>query len=218
DQPAWLSVAIVQTKAGHAPDFEALAGDLMHAQQEAGMPASQIYEVILGNAGEYHIVTPVASIAATETSPPPMAPEAMAVWLSRVTQHIDSVRFFYSQIHAEHSIQTDAGGSAPFLLLQTVRTVAGMEDEYVEWIADFLMPALRGSDVAGHTLSSGVFGDSPQNFYHAIPVTGWAYLDQPHPLARSMGQRAFEQLMGRTEGLVESNSIVIARARNDLMP
>ena len=217
-QPAWLSVAIVQVKAGHAPDFEALASDLMHAQQEAGMPAGQIYEVLLGNAGEYHVVTPVASIAANETSPPPMAPEAMAVWLSRVTQHIDSVRFFYAQIHAEHSIQTDAGAGAEMLLLQTIRTVAGMEDEYVDWVTDFLMPALRESDVAGHTLSSGLFGDSPQNFYHAVPVVSWSFLDQPHPLMRSLGQRAFEQLVERTEGIVESNSIVVARARNDLMP
>lgn len=218
NQPGWLSVAIVQVKSGHGPDFEALASDLMQAQQDAGMPATQVYEVLLGSAGEYHFVTPVASIAETETGAPPMDPAEMAVWFSRVTQHLESARFFYASIHAEHSIQTDAGESAELLLLQTIRTVAGMQDEYSEWIEDFLMPALRESDVAGHTLSSGVFGDSVQNFYHAVSIPSWDFLDMPHPLVRSMGQRAFEQMNERTEGIVESVGLVIARPRNDLMP
>jgi hypothetical protein len=218
DQPNWLSVAVVQVKPGHAPDFEALLSDLLQAQQDEGRPGSQVFEIALGNAGEFHIVTPVASIAATETAPPPMDPAQMTQWMSRVTQHLESARFFYAALHPEHAIQTDAGGSAELLVLQTIRTVAGSQDEYAEWVTDFLVPALRDSDVAGHTLSTGLFGDSPQNFYHAFVVRGWSELDQPNPLQRSLGQRAYEQLLDRNEGLVESVNIAVARVRSDLMP
>ncbi len=218
DQPAWLDVAIVQIKPGHAPDFEPLVRELMQALQAAGRPTPQVFEVVIGRPGEYHLVTPVASIAANEMAGPPMEQAQMAVWMQRVTQHIDSVRFFYARLHPEHGIQTDAGGSAEIMVLQTIRTVSGMQNEYAEWVADYLVPALRETDIAGHTLSSGAFGDSSQNFYHAMPVSGWDYLDMQGPLQRSMGQAAYDRMIDRVDGIVESNSSVVARMRGDLQP
>ena len=215
--PAWLEVVVVQTKPGHAFDFEDRVRELTQALSDAGMPGMQVFEVQAGSPGEYHFVTPMVSLAALDNETPPMEPALMAMWTARTLTHVESTKWFYAELYPEHAMQTDAGGSSDMLVLQTVTTVAGKEAEYEAWVADHYMPALRQSNALGHTLSRGIFGDSLQHFYHAAPVDSWARLNEPHPLAQSLGQRGFNQLMDRADGIIASRSLIVARVRPDLM-
>lgn len=216
--PAWLQVVIVQVKPGQAPDFEDRIRELMQARQDAGLALGNVFEVAAGSPGEYHIVAPMVSMAELDNPTPPMAPPEMAVWTNRVLQHVESTHWFYARIYPEHGIQNDAGANANLLILQSNRVVAGKQAEYQEWVAQYMMPAARESNMLGHTLSQGVFGDSPQNFYHAMPVANWSAFDTPNPLLQSLGQRSFDQLMDRLDGVVESTALTVARVRSDLMP
>lgn len=216
--PAWIQVVVVQVKPGHAPEFEDRIRELMAARQVAGQPLGNVFEVEAGSPGQFHIVTPMQSMGQVDSQAPPMAPPEMVAWTNRVLQLVDSTHWFYARLYPEHGIQNDAGASANLLVLLTRHVVDGKQAEYQAWVADHMMPAARQSDMLGHTFSQGIFGDSPQNFYHAMPVANWAALDGPNPMQQSLGQRAYDQLMNRLDGIVESTEIVVATVRSDLMP
>lgn len=216
--PAWIQVVIVQVKPGHAPEFEDRISELMQARQAAGQPLGNVFEVEAGSPGEYHVVTPLQSMGQLETQAPPMAPPEMVAWTNRVLQHVDSTHWFYARLYPEHGITTDAAAAANLLILVKRRVVDGKQAEYQAWVADHMMPAARGADMLGHTFSQGIFGDSPQNFYHAMPVANWAAFDTPNPMQQSLGQRAYDQLMNRLDGVVESTDLTVATVRSDLMP
>lgn len=215
--PPWLDVVIVQVKNGEGPAFEDLLKDLQDARQAAGMPTGQVFQVIMGHPNEYHIVTPVQSIAATEAMPPPMPEAQMAVWQERITRTVDSVRFFYASTYPANGIQAAANAPQPtHLLLRTIRVASGHETDYESWITNTWLPAFRETRPLGHTMSRGIFGDSPQNFYHAYPLAGLAGLDAPDPLM-SLGQRRYDQIVDALGDIVESHELIVAVIRTDLM-
>ncbi len=83
-------------------------------------------------------------------------------------------------------------------------------------MTDELMPAFRQAEPLGHTMSVGVFGDSPRNYYHAYPLAGWGDLDAPDPLLEVLGERRYEALFEPLDGVVAEHELIIARPRPDL--
>jgi hypothetical protein len=77
------------------------------------------------------------------------------------------------------------------------------------------MPALRETNLLGHTMSNGFVGDSPQNFYHAVPLANWAALDQ-NPLYEALGESGYRELMQGVAGIAQRDEIIVLRPRNDL--
>jgi hypothetical protein len=216
--PPWLDVVIVNVKPGYAADFEDRVKELMTARRKAGMPTGLVFSVERGRAGEYHIVTPTMALAANDNPQEPMPPDEMARWVSRIIPTTDGARFFYARTYPQHGIAGSEGAAAPkLLLLRTVRVVAGRAADYENWVAMQLMPAMRQAKVQGHTMSRGAFGDSPQNFYHAIPVSNWAAFDGQEPLLQALGESRYRELMDGTRGIVESASLTVAAIRPDLV-
>lgn len=216
-QPPWLDVVIVQVANGQGPAFEDLLKDFQAARQAAGMPTGQVFQVIMGHPNEYHMVTPVQSIAVNENLPPPMPEAQMAVWQQRITSVVDSVRFFYASTYPANGIQAAANAPQPtHLLLRTIRVASGREADYESWVTNTWLPAFKETRPLGHTMSRGVFGDSPQNFYHAYPLAGLEGLDAPDPMM-SLGQRRYDQVFDALGDMVESHELIVATIRTDLM-
>jgi hypothetical protein len=216
--PQWLDVVIVQVKSGMGPDFEDRVKELQAARRSANLPVMQVFSVVRGHPNEYHLVTPVQSLAAANAERDPMGPADRATWLARITSTVDSVRFFYARTYPQHAVQGAQGGPTPqLLLLRTTHVYQGKQDDYENWIANQYMPAFRQTKPLGHTMSQGAFGDSDQNFYHATPVADWATLDHPDPLVTLLGQKRMDQMVAALEGIVESSGVIVARIRTDLM-
>lgn len=216
--PTWLDVTIIQVKGGMALDFEDRVKELQAARREAGMPGMQVFSIARGHPNEYHLVTPIQSLGANDNPRQPMGPAAFATWFGRITETVDSVRFFYARTYPQHAVQGNQGGPAPrLLLLRTTRVIAGKEAEYEDWIANEYMPAFRQTNPIGHTMSRGVFGDSGQHFYHAVPVANWAAFDRPDSLLEVLGERRMEQMLDGLDGVVEWSGLTVGRIRFDLM-
>jgi len=218
DAPAWLHVAVVQVKGGsQGAAFEDLVRQFTSASQAAGAPAAQVFQVVLGHPNEYHIVTPVQSIAGNETLPPPMPEARMATLVSRITDTIDSVRFFYAATFPEHGVEAPANAPPPtLLLLRKIQVYQGKGEEYESWVADQYMPAFRQVGALGHTMSHSIYGDSILNYYHAYPLAGWDDLEGPDPLMEVLGQRRYDQVFGAIDDIVREHEMVVARPRPDL--
>lgn len=212
----WLHVVIVEVRGGQSAQFEDLLRDYLAAAQDAGNPPSQVFQVVLGHPNEYHIVTAVQSIEGYENMPPPM-PEAMAaLWQSRITDTVHSVRFFYAATFPDHGVQAPANAPQPsLLLLRKIKVDQGKEAAYESWVADQYMPAFRQTDPLGHTMSHSIYGDSILNYYHAYPLAGWADLEAPDPLIEVLGQR-YDRVFGAIDDIVVEHEMVVARPRPDL--
>jgi hypothetical protein len=215
----WLNVAIVEVKGGHQADFEDRLREMISATAaDESAPQPAVYQVVSGRPNVFHIVTPRQSMAAADTMPaPPMAPEQMARWQQRIAQTTDSVRFFVARTYPQFEIAAQPDAPEPTLLmLRTVQVIPGRQGDYETWVAQQLMPALRETNLLGHTMSNGFVGDSPQNFYHAVPLANWAAHDQ-NPLYEALGESGYRELMQGVAGIAQRDEIIVLRPRNDLM-
>lgn len=216
--PAWLDVVRVQVKAGMGLDFEDRVKELQAARLAAGLPPTEVFQVVRGRPNEYHLVSLVDSLAEANGPGELMPPAENATWIGRITATVDSARFLYATTYPEHSVESPTGGAPPeLLLLRTSRVTLGKEAEYEDWIANQYMPAFRQTKPLGHTMARGVFGDDVSTFYHAQPIANWAALDAGDGLLDVLGQRRLEQLLDGLDGVVQSSELVIARIRYDLM-
>lgn len=211
--PAWLSVLIVHVKSGQGPQFEDLVKKITMASNKANRPPVQVFQVVNGEQGVYHIVSTHQALAENDNPlPPPMKPEDMANIINRLLPTTDSARSFTARTYPQYSM-LDANGAPPKLeILRTTRVVATRGDDYVKWLERYLMPALKEAKVSNFVLSRGFLGDSPQNFYLTVPVANWAEFDQPDPVGAALGQAATDRL----RGIVESTEITLVRPRPDL--
>jgi hypothetical protein len=215
--PPWLHVVVLQARSGQGLAFEDLLKDFLQARQAAGQPASQVFQVALGHPNEYHIVTPVQSIANYENLPPPMPEAQAALWQSRITALVDNVRFFYAATYPDHGVEAPANAPAPsLLLLRKVRVDSGSQAAYESWVAEQYMPAFRKSNPLGHTMSHSIYGDSLQNYYHAYPLAGWDDLGGPDPLMEILGQQRYDEVFDAIDDIVIEHEMIVARPRPDL--
>jgi hypothetical protein len=215
----FLDVTIAQVKAGQAAEFEDLVKKFSAAANKANLPPVQIFEVIRGSPGQYHIVVPVQALARNDNPPPPpMKPEDMANLVNRLLPTLSSGHNLVARTYPQLSIlPTAAPTAAPSLaVLFTTRVVAGRQDEYLAWVESDLLPAIKKANVGFYVLSSGFLGDSGQNFYGVAPVPNWAAFDGPNPLVTALGQAAFQRMIDKLNGIVESEELTLLRVRPDL--
>lgn len=217
--PPWLDVVVAKAKLGHEADLEDRMREMAQAQAgNADAPQVSVFQVVSGHPNEYHIVIPRPSMAVADTpAAPPMPPEQMARWEQRISAATESVRFFVARTYPQFTIAPDPNAPEPTLLmLRTIQVAPGRQGEYEAWVAQRLMPVLRESNVLGHTLSSGFVGDSPQNFYHAVPLENWAALDR-NPILEALGEQGFQEFAQSIAGIVQRDEITVFRPRTDLM-
>lgn len=215
----WLDVVIVEVRGGAAADFEDRVKELMAARAEANMPPTLPFQVVSGHPNVYHFISPKQAMADNDTPPePPMSPEEMAIWESRISQTTDSIRFFVARTYPQYSLGAEQGPpESEMLFLRTVKVAPGRQADYEAWVGQQLMPALRETDLQSHTMSNGFVGDSPQNFYHAITLENWAALDS-NPLLEVLGEEGYRRLSQGLVGIAQSDEITVLRPRTDLLP
>jgi len=217
--PPWLDIVVAEAKLGHEADLEDRMREMALAQAgDANAPQASVFQVVSGKPNVYHIVIPRASMAVADTpAASPMPPEQMARWEQRISEATESVRFFVARTYPQFTIAADPNAPEPALLmLRTIQVAPGRQPEYEAWVAQRLMPVLRESNVLGHTMSNGFVGDSPQNFYHAVPLPNWAALDR-NPILEALGEQGFQELAQSMAGIVQRDEITVFRPRTDLM-
>jgi hypothetical protein len=213
-QYQWLSVYILHVKSDRVGEFESLVKEMTAASAKAGEPPTQVWNVEAGEGGVYHVVQPMVSMGSLDNEKPPMGPAQMALWVQRITNTIDFSKHFIA-----HMVAQIAAPNAPPATLTTLRTVtvaAGKQDEYIAWLKNDLTPAFQKANM-GSVVTQGAFGDSARHIYFAGGVANWAAFDKPNPLVAALGQKAYDTLFDKVEGMVQENVLTVLRPRPDLM-
>ena len=212
----WVNVTVVHVKPGQAANFEDRIKEVTAASAKAKRPPVEIYEVVRGDQGTYHIVAQIPALAQNDNPlPPPMEPGEMANFLNRLLPTIDSSHNFIARNYPQDQISGDGDAQAKLLLLRSVHVASQRGDDFVKWVESDLLPNLKKAKMS-FTLARGSYGDSAQNFYIAEPVADWAALDKPSPIAAMLGEKGMKQLTDKLKGIVESNEMTLFRPRPDL--
>jgi hypothetical protein len=196
-----------------------LVTELAHALRARNRPAFEAWQVAVGEMNTYHFVEPFQSFGELEQMEPPMEPAEMAVWLQRILATIDSQQLLVARVRPDLSVepQAQADAAAPqLLMLQSQTLQPGRAQEYETWLRDEVLPALRRSDALGLFSNQITFGGDGRTWVFALPLQGWADLDQPSPLHRALGQHAAEEMLSRGDAMVERSQTRILRMRADL--
>jgi hypothetical protein len=217
----WNQVRMIQVKSDRVTDFEDRLKELGAAMTKQGR-SFNVWQVALGEQNTYHIVSQLesfASMAQVEANPP-MERAQWTSWLERMRSTIDSQAVAVAQIHPDLSIMPEnpqqAANQAELLILVSNTVLPGKRQEYQAWLRDELLPAFRGSSIAGMISNEVAFGASSGEWVFAVPVGSWSDLDKPMPLYESMGEQAAEQLLERGGAMVERSETLVMRARPDL--
>lgn len=222
EQAMWNEVRIIHVKSDQTAEFEDLIKELSDALAQRGEAGFNIWQVAFGDQNTYHIVSQLPSFASVPqmAQNPPMEPQEWASWLNRIQGTIESQELSVAQVHPDLSImpEEESGAAAPELLvLMTQTLLPGKRQDYVAYLRNDLLPALRQSGILGVVTNEMTFGADDRTWVFAAPVQDWSTFDQPMPLFTSMGQQAAELLLGRGDSMVQNAETIVLRARPDLM-
>lgn len=214
--PPWLDVTIVRVTAGKQAEFEDMVKKLTMASNKANQPVVGVYQVVEGREGVYHVLMGHAKLAEKDNPPPPpLKPDEMAGVMGRLLPTLAEGHTFLARTFPQFANTGEKDAQTKYLLLRTVRVSVSRTDDFIKWIETDLMPAIKKAKL-GLTVSEGVFGDSPQNFYFATPIIDYAAFDGPDPVQASMSPKAYQQMFDKLKGITESQEMTLLRMRTDL--
>ena len=95
------------------------------------------------------------------------------------------------------------------------RNAPDRTQDYYEWQANQLLPALREAGVTGFFVNRVMLGDNNQTWMSFSNVESWDSMEN-NVLAESMGERQAAQMIERGAAMLVQNEDLIMRYRPDL--
>lgn len=218
-QTGWLQARIMHVKSDRVAEFESLRLEMNRARIAAGLPAQKVWHVIRGGVNTYRIVQPMGSLGEIdEPGTPVMEAGAHANWLNRVWDCVHSQELMILQNYPDLSITAPAETEvSDFRILRVQTIMPGRAQDYVNWLKDELVPALRRSGLPAQSQSRVAFGGNTRTWLRMQPIDNWAYFDGPNRLVRTLGEEATQAMFARGDTMTESSENVLLRLRRDLM-
>ena len=189
--------------------YEGLMVERMEELRGSGLGFRHVFEQVRGNQETYLIITPYdgPTIAASSN------------WVNAINDVVTSSELVTQQAYPEaFTVELGEDVSVPGQFMYArVRTVAAdANEDYYEWQRDELIPALREAGAGDVRTLRVVLGGNINtwirySYIDEIPVIGGA-----DPLAESIGDRQFREVMDAGNAMTVSASDFIYRYRPDL--
>lgn len=215
DGPTFIQVRTVHVKGGMSPEYVELQKQLTVAFKANGGPGRRAWQEIRGDLSTFHFVTDLDKFGDMDTPfDPPMDDDAWEDWVAAITNATDSSTRMVLRTHPEYSTMPGSHED-PTLVYLRYRTVGqGRMDDYHNWVANSLSPALKegGADV---TFSHIAIGGNNRTWISATYLDNWAQMDGGGPLAK-MSEGEIDALLGPAADMVVESDNRLLRFRNDL--
>ncbi len=213
--PGFISVRILHQVPSEQANLEAALADLARIQGTNGMGFLHVYQSVRGPGG-YMVVTPDPQFSG-QPAPPP-ASDALATALRRAGSALmEPARTLTVRVFPELSIGGGQGPTAPppseFMRVRVTTAAPSNSNAVFAWQRDQLVPALTkagGNRRGGRVVAGGNVNEFVEFAYmKQLGRTDWN-------LPESMGQKNFDQMVGRIQSLTASEQIFWYRFRPDL--
>lgn len=208
-ETGYISVRFVDVKPDQGAQFEAAAADIGAALREGGAPFFHVYQRLRGDMG-YTIITLDGNL----NNMPNIELDPRLI--ARVTSTLDSTRLVTLEIDPALGIQSgsmEPGGRYMWVRART--TSPANAAAFLQAQEEVVVPALKAGGIKDRRFGRVVFGGNVNTFVNftysdTFPGTG------PNMVAQAIGQREFDRMITRLNGVVSTAEDYIYLFRPDL--
>ena len=216
--PQWSVITTAQIRPEFRQEFEAAEKEISAAYKKAGVPYRLVVQTILGDLTEYTTIAPQSKFA--EMDGPSVIERAMGEaasqkFLRRIGGYLTAAHRVTALSMDDISIQTP-GDPGAFAHVTTWRLAPGKGEEFVAFMKNDYVPAMKKADVANFYVSRPVFGGDLSERVMVRPMHKLAELDAGPLITKALGTEGARQLNAKQAGIVESVHFVVVRLRLDL--
>jgi len=215
--PELSVVTQTQIKPEFRVEYEAAQKEISAAYKKAGVQRL-VVQTILGDVAEYVSITPLGKFA--EMDGPPVMEKIMGAapsqqLLRKIGGYLLGAHRVTIQAMNDISIQTP-GDPGEYAVVTTYRLAPGKAADFVSYMKNDYLPALRKADVANLWVSQIGFGGYSNERVIVRPMHNLAEIDAGPPVRKALGVDGTRLLMLKLASIVESSHNTISRLRIDL--
>ena len=141
-------------------------------------------------------------------APPAAVPTTQ--WAGRIDGATNEQTVLILRTYPDLNIPAAEGAERNLVRFRIRRTAPSRTQDYYEWQANELLPALREAGITGFRVGRVILGGSSQTWVSGADVDSWASMIN-NVLAESMGERRMAQMLARgAEMLVHTEDLVMA--------
>ncbi len=198
-EPApWLQMTVVAVDPGRVDEFLAAQGELSELDEAAGVPWRSVARTaIFGETYQFVITSPLESFASLERTRDD--PQRAGV-IARIRHTVIDRRTYALRTTPTLDNPLPLEDSPALMLVQIVSVVPGREQEYLQVMADEVLPHFDEAEM--HHRSGAVTFGGEGGYVHLFHVGRLATLDQGSPLARALGADGAQEVTAKLSGIV----------------
>ena len=121
-------------------------------------------------------------------------PSELANWVGRIQKCLLSREVLYSVNYPELSIPLKEGRNPGFLVITVLENAPTKGPAFAEYLKNELIPAYKKAGVDGVGVSRRRFGTNSRHWLIITFLDKMEELDEPHPLAKSLGEENWREL------------------------
>ena len=208
DVAPWIEMTIVGVDPGRVDEFLAAQRELSALDREAGVPWRSVSRTaVFGDTYRFVVMTPLADFARFDR--PADADPARAAVIGRIRRVIAS--------RTTYALRTTPGLDNPLpddvdpslTIVQVVSVVSGREQDYLRVMAEDVLPHFEEAEM--HHASGALTFGGESGYVHFFHVGNFAALDRGSPLARALGARGAQEVLGKLSGVVRRSEQWLVR-------
>jgi len=217
--PNFILVRTVNTRTSGTAEWATLQEQLVAAIPEDADDHRDVWEVVRGRMGTFHIVSFHNDRAGFDQQGggeggPPLGDEQGA-WVEAIGQTIAGRTETESRLHKNISIPLDEDAEMNLLTLRRITLKTGQGDAFHDWALEELKPALEAGGAKGVYFSHVTQGGDVNTCVIAAHFANWAELDGPGGFSHmSEGER--DGLFANWDDMVKDHTVDILSFRDDL--
>ncbi|NNC65020.1 MAG: hypothetical protein HKN84_09565 [Gammaproteobacteria bacterium] len=212
--PTYMQMFLTTVKSDRVAEFENLLQERAAGLARSGEGRRSVYQMIVGDQFTYLMADFLPSLAVLDGPPQPHRAPPPG-WGERndaaTTAQTILLMRRYPELRTPGAVEPDRD----LVRVRIRRNAPGRTQDYYEWQAEQLLPALREAGVTGFLSNRVVLGGSSQTWVSFQSIESLASTEN-NVLAESMGERQAEQMLARGAAMLVHTEDLIMRLRPDL--
>lgn len=217
--PKWSLVTITTIKPEMRTQYEEWQKQMSAAYKKAEVPSRAVLQTVMGNLFEYVSITPLAHFADMDGATPverALGKEQGAAMMLKGAAYLTSARRMASLAMDDLSIRSETPEQAPYAMVTTIHVVPGKASEFVAWMKDEYLPAMKKAELKNFWVSQTVFGGDPNERVTVRFMKTMGEIDAGPLTTKALGAEGARKLMSDSAGIVDSVQFRIVHYRPEL--
>lgn len=217
--PEWSVVTSTQIKPEFRQEYEAGQKEISATYKKAGAPSRIVVQTMLGDVAEYISIVPLTKLAELDGPSPlvkTLGEAGSQRLLKRMGGYLVAVHRSTNLAMPEISINTPTENPGEYAQVAIMRLFPGKAGDFVAFMKDDYVPAVKKADVANLWVSRPIFGGDLNDRIVVRPLHKMAELDGGPLMRKALGEEGARRLAEKQSGIVQSVSYTIVRVRPDL--